>query len=178
MESPSKLEDFDASKGVTFKGGFFDGQSIDELTIYNDGVKIDTRSSTEGGQKIIVDTLEWLGDAALITYKPDMLIRWAFLSQIVVHSDIDIGAIHPAYGLLSEQIGGYVNERTGEDFKYRVNGFSCNFQKINGNYSIAQFVFERRGTTPDSQNQYYSQAPLSTLQHLDVLETFENNIGS
>ena len=88
---------------------------------------------------------------------------------------IDIGAIHPAYGLLSEQVGGYVNERTGEDFKYRVNGFSCNFQKINANYSIAQFLFERRGTMPiakTSTTRKHRWLPFSILMFSNIREQY------
>lgn len=175
-EFPSKLEDFDASKGITFKHGYFNGQSIEELTIYNDGIKIDLRSSTEKGQRIILDSLQWMSKDAKITYTDGMITRWAFLSQMVVQSSINLDAVHPAYQALSKRVGALVSEAKGEDFQYRVAGINFNFERLNAEYAIAPFLIERRLKTPDSENRYYSQAPLQTEEHLEVLREFERNL--
>lgn len=178
MEVPVKLEDFDRAKGITFKAGYFDGQTVEELTIYNDGIKIDLRSSTENGQKIITDTLEWLKCEAGIAYRPGMIPRWAFLSQLVVRADMDLDTIHPAFSLLVNRVSALVNERTNENFRYRTAGISFDFLKIGAEYPIASFTIERRVKTPDSEKEYYSQAPMQTGHHLEILREFEKNVGN
>jgi hypothetical protein len=177
MEVPAKLEDLDRSKGITFKAGYFDGQGIDVLTIYNDGIKIDLRSSTENGQKIITDSLEWLREKAGLAYRTGMIARWAYLSQFVVRSDIGLDTIHPAFSVLSEKVSEYVNQRTNEHYKYRISGISFDFPKLTADYPIAPFLIERRVKTPDSENLFYCQAPLQTTQHLEVLREFERGLS-
>jgi hypothetical protein len=176
MARPEKLEDFDGKNGIAFKGGYFEGQTIDELTIYNDGIKIDVRSSTEDGQKLILDSLEWLRDDGLISSNVRPIIRWAFLSQILVTSDLDLDGINPAFKSLTASLEKIMSERKGESLPYRLAGVSVDFPRTNAEYSIVPFLLERRAKAPDSQKQYYSQAPLQTLQHLHVLSDFEHNL--
>jgi len=176
MEVPTKLEDFD--KGITFKGGYFEEQGIDQLIVFADGIQIDLRSSTENGQTIITDSLEWMKEEVGLAYTPGMIPRWAFLSQLVVRSDCSMDAIHPAFCCLSEKLGALVNERTNEHFKYRLSGLTFDFPRLTGDYPIAPFVIEHRVKTPDSEKLYYSQAPLQTKQHLEILQEFESNLSS
>lgn len=177
MSAPSKLQDFENDKGVVFKKGYFNGESIEELAIYNDGIKIDARSSTENAQAIILESLEWLKQEAGIYYAGGMIPRWAFLSQIVVRSEMNFNAIHPAFTALSERVEQVVNSRTGENFAYRFNGISVDFQKLNGDYPIAAFTLERRVKTPDEEKLYFSQAPMQTNQHFETLVEFERNLS-
>lgn len=176
MEFPSKLEDFDRGKGISFKAGYFDGQSIEELSIYNDGIKIDLRSSTENGQKIITDTLEWLKAKVGITYTNGMIPRWGYLSQLVVRSEIDFDKIHSAFSRAARAISEKVTERAGENFNYRTNAISFDFPKINGERTIANFTIERRIQTPDLEKLYYSQSPTQTSDHMKILEEFERDL--
>lgn len=176
MEVPSKLEDFNRSKGITFKAGYFEGHSIEELTIYADGVKIDTRSSTEGGQQILTDTLEWLKDEVGISYIPGMIPRWGFLSQLVVRSEIDLNKIHSSLSRLSASLSNLVTERTGEPFNYRTAGLTIDFPKLTGERNIASFTIERRLSTPDSEMLFYTQSPTHTGQHLLMLQNLEESL--
>lgn len=176
MEWPSKLEDFDRSKGTTFKAGYFDGRAIEELTIYSDGVKIDTRSSTEDGQQILTDTLEWLKKEVGITYSPGMIPRWGLLSQLVVRSDIDLNSIHPAFSQLALSLSELVTDRVAEPFNYRVSGMTVDYPKLTGERNIASFTIERRIGTPDSEHLFYTQSPTHTAHHLLLLKNLEKSL--
>lgn len=175
---PSSVEEFQGENGAVFKAGYFQGRSIDELAIYKDGFKIDVRSSTEDGQGILLDTLEFLRREAGITYTGGMIPRWAFLSQIVVKTDLDFNRINPAIRRLQERVSEVVNRRTGEKFSYRINAFTVDFPKLTAEAPIAHFSFERRAKTPDSENLYFSQAPMQTEQHIEILQEFEWNMKS
>lgn len=176
MEYPAKLEDFDRSKGISFKAGYFEGRSIEELTIYADGVKIDTRSSTEDGQQILTDTLEWLKKEVGIAYTPGMIPRWGLLSQLVVRSEIDLNRMHPAFSQLALSLSELVTDRVGEQFKFRTSGLTVDYPKLTGERNIASFTIERRVSTPDSENLFYTQSPTHTAHHLLVLQNLEESL--
>jgi len=173
---PSKPEDFDTSKGIAFKGGYFEGQAIEEFTLYGDGIKLDLTSSTEQAQALALNTLEWLKNEFGVNFSRQMIRRWGFLSQLTFSSDIDLNGIHPTLGVLSDAISTQVNARTGIDLQYKAVGITLSFDRVGGEIPIANFVIERRAKTPFSEGRYYSQAPLETQAHIKLLEEFEDGL--
>lgn len=173
---PSKPEDFDESKGVSFTNGYFQGQSIDNLTVYNDGIKIDLRSSTEEGQNTIKEMLGWLSGEVGIKFSPRMLNRWAFVSQITFHSELNLDLLNPALTKLSQRLSSMIKERIGTERIFRPAGISLNFERLEGKINMSSFSIERREQTRHSENKYFSAAPLETAQHLQLLEEFEKDM--
>lgn len=173
---PTKPEEFDASKGIAFKTGYFEGQAIEELTVFNDGIKLDLTSSTEEAKTLLTNMLEWLEAEVGIVYSNQTIKRWAFLSQITFHSDINLDGIHSAFGLLCNEVSSQVNARTGMNLQYKANSITFSFERVNSEISISNFIIERRAKTPFSENKYYSQAPLETRSHIRVLQELEENL--
>ncbi|HEY6845184.1 MAG TPA: hypothetical protein VI320_03110 [Terracidiphilus sp.] len=176
QEYPQKPEQFDASKGITFKSGYFDGQAIEEFVVYNDGLKLDLGSSTEQAREMLMNTLEWLKDEVGINYSKTMIRRWGILSQLTFRSDMQMDLIHPAFAAVASEVSTEVNARAGLNLEYRASGLSFNFERPNGDIPIAAFLIERRGKALFSEDKYYSQAPLDTQSHIRVIEEFEESI--
>jgi len=173
---PAKPEDFDSSKGIAFDDGYFDGQTVSNLTIYNDGIKIDVHSSTEDGKLLIRNTLRWLVEEVGITYSDQLIKRWGYLSQIIFHSDIDLDVIHPALQILGREVSTQIEARTGLPLLFKTSGVSFNFDRVNGDIPISNFSIERRAKTLQSEGKYFSAAPLETEPHINLLREFEGNI--
>jgi hypothetical protein len=173
---PSKGEDYDPANGVSFENGYFGDRSISTLAFYGDGIKIDLQSSTEDGQSLILETLQWLSRNVGITFSEKMPIRWRFLSQVLFFSDTDLNVLHPALGILGDKVSAEVSTRTGIDLHFKTNSVALNFDRSNGEIPIANFTIERRLKSPFSENRYFSGAPLQTELHIKLLQEFEENV--
>jgi hypothetical protein len=176
---PTKAGDFDESKGVAFGDGYFDGQHITNLTVYNDGIKIDTRSSTREGRRILIETLEWMAKDVGLSFSEEMLTRWGVLSQLTFYADVDLLSLHPALDVASEMISAEVEKRLGTERKFVPYSVMINFDKGDApSIPMAAFSVERRANEHPEKNKYYSSAPLDTDVHLNVLQEFENSVRS
>lgn len=175
---PVKPEELDESKGVAFRSGYFEGQTISELTFYNDGIKVDLQSSTEEGQSFIHQTLHWLSEETGLVYSDGMIKRWGLLSQLTFHSDMDMDGIHPAFRTVADEVTTLVSARTGLPLTFRTSGLSFNFERVNGDIPIATFSIERRAKSLHSENKYFSQAPIQTTEHIRILTELEKSIES
>jgi hypothetical protein len=54
-----------------------------------------------------------------------------------------------------------------------VTRLDVDFARHEGQIPIAAFTIQRRGQTPFEENKYFSEAPLPTDIHINLLEQFE-----
>jgi hypothetical protein len=175
---PREAKDFNDSKGVVFGEGYFDGQQINDLTIYSDGLKIETRSSTTNGRLIIVDTLNWLAKTVGLTFREDMISRWAYVSQLTFHSDVDLVFLNSAQDQLSARVSAAVEDRIGVERKFVPAFFALDFDKIDGDVPMSPFTIERRAKSSFDSGKFFSASPLETDEHISCLLEFEKNMRS
>src|SRR5207248_1988463 len=69
---PTKVEDFDESKGIEFADGRAKDVVIDKVVILNSGIYVDTRADTTISEAILHEALEWLASDFGLTYSPEM----------------------------------------------------------------------------------------------------------
>jgi hypothetical protein len=173
---PQKPEEFDEIKGVEFIEGSFEETGIDKLTIWHNGVGVDVRSSTDEARAIIETSLEWLKNEAGLTYSPDMIKRWAYLSQLTFYTDADLDGLHPAIRNMGSRLTTAVSRLYGSDFQFHTNVLGWGFDRTVKQFPISDFSIQRRAESPFSDNKYFSQAPISTNEHLNLLQQFETDI--
>jgi hypothetical protein len=177
---PNKFEDFDEQKGVDFIGGYDANAktAVDKLTIWNNGIGLDVRSSTSEARAILEGALEWLKKEIGLVYEPTMIKRWAYLSGITFFSDVDFDGINPAVSRLCSRLSSSVSEIQGEQFDYHFGGMTISFDKSVKAAPVAQLIIARRADTPFSQGKWFSEAPLPTETHIKLLEEFEADLLS
>src|SRR5580704_16954500 len=59
LKFPVNPEDFDEKKGVEFIGGKWGDVTIEKLVIYQNGLLVDTRVSTDESERILDEGLNW-----------------------------------------------------------------------------------------------------------------------
>ena len=65
LELPKTLGDFDVSKGITFLHGYFENRVvIDKAALYNNGILVETKSTTDDCVSIIDDLISWANQNA------------------------------------------------------------------------------------------------------------------
>jgi hypothetical protein len=173
---PQTPEDFNEDKGVAFEMGYTGGTTIDKITVWNNGIGIDLRSSTTEGKNILDEALTWLSHEAKLSYQPGMVKRWGHLSQITFFSDVDFDGIHPAFLKLGSRITSSVKKEQGVEADFRLSGLTMNFDRTLRQSPIAYFSVQRRADTPFDQGKFFSEAPLPTETHLEILQQLEQDL--
>ena len=173
---PQTIQDFDEQKGVEFLSGVWDRVNVEKLTIYNNGILLDTRVSTAISEGILAEALEWAKQFG-VTYRPDMIKRWGYLSNLTFYSDVPLLGPQAAIIKLERRISEKVSQRvTDANLRYEPTRLDLDFDRSQINFPLAAFTIQRRTIAPFSENKYFSEAPLRSEDHVALLEEFENNI--
>jgi len=173
---PSKPGDFDETKGVSFSSGNFDGINVPQLTIFNNGFLIDTEADTSESERILMATLEWAKKEIGITFSPEMIYRRRYLSDLLFHTDTPILHAFTPMENLRNNLMDMTQTVLGERMEYSPTRFDMDFERHQRQAPIAPLTIQRRTDFAFSDNQYYSEAPLPTELHWELLVRFEKDV--
>jgi hypothetical protein len=176
MQYPQKLEEFDEGKGITFGSGQFDGTDIEQLVIYSHGIVLDTRVSTQVSRKLLEEALIWASKEHRLTYKPSMITRWQYASQLTFHSRMQMSTINPAVERLLDSVNRSVQEQTGEALRYETTALIFDHDPFVRKNPFGRFSIQRRDGVPFKELKYFSDAPLPTDVHWKLVQQFEYDL--
>lgn len=159
----------DLSQGMKLLHGEFvnkDGTVLAvNCTVFNDGITVDTFSSTDDSEEILEEFLTDLPEG--FVYSPDMVTRKAYLSQVTVRCSKPLRSLNQKLAdfanHISAALGGPVFELSGIEF-----GPDQTLA-----IKPASFSFQRKIGEPYTSERYWSQAPVPTKKHLELLLEFE-----
>jgi len=174
---PQKLEDFDESKGVTFGVGRLGDTVIEQLVIYHYGIVLDTKISTQESKRSLEEAFEWGRKELGFVYKPDMVKRWQYASQVTFRSTAPMTGANSAVGKLAAGVAKGVADTMGENLKYDLAILNLDYDQLTRKNPLGRFSIQRRDNTPFSENKYFSDAPLPTDIHIQLLEQFEKDLS-
>src|SRR5579859_15554 len=169
---PKNFEEWTADKGAEFLIGKYRDLVIDKLLIWQTGITVETKAGTTESRRFLEEILLWAKSTLGIAYEPDMIKHWAYVSSMVVHSDVPILSTSPVERLaekISSELGGIL----GEPIQYLPAGMAIAHDPLARKTGRAIFTISRRADTPYSENKYFSEAPLPTEVHFRLLEEFE-----
>jgi hypothetical protein len=165
------LEDLLKDTNIFHVGKFQDIQ-INELSIYNDGIIVAGGCRTEILEAFVHDLMEWakeeLGLIQAITAKPSMHHE----SSVIVKSTLDLGSVIAPKRSASNLVSAALLSATGELYKPTGYIADCDFDKY-GKRKPGRFHVDRRVGTRADENVFFSQAPMPTENHLEVLRALE-----
>jgi len=171
---PRELKNFDYEAGIEFLlGKFDDGTNIGRVKLFNNGIVVETGSSTDDSDKILEGMLAWGAETIGLKYKPEMLRRRGYVSQVAVKTDISFNSLNPVLSLLAERVTKRVSETEGVTVPFETSAIVFNFDALNTKFPVGVFEISRRDNVPFSDNTYFSQAPLPTEEHLQLLTDLE-----
>jgi hypothetical protein len=174
---PQKPEDFDESKGVTFQDGREDDVTINQVQIFSNATYVDTASSTEDSEKIFQQSLTWLSKDFGLRYRPEMVKRKTYVSQLTFFTDV-LDKLHPALSKLGQKLTTRVPQFYGQPLGYTPAVVSVAYDPLTTKAGPSPFTIERRADAPFNENKYFSSAPLPTDEHIAMLEAFEADVRS
>ena len=174
---PREPNDFDlAEKGVRFESGKDSDITIDSLVIYNGAMYIDTFSSTDDSQRILLDMLAWGRDHLGLTYSPKSIRKWGYISQVIFETDFPLlpSLSYPLANLAEKTSA--VTRELWDGLEYEPNNVSIGHDPRLRKNGIASFFIQHRINTRFDENKYYSEAPLPTSLHVQFLEELEADV--
>lgn len=168
-----KLQEIDWQKGIKFEDGVFVNRAGEELavnlTIYNDGLVADTRSSTIDSDYFLEQLLGFLtSDYGFPDYQT-VLRKKAYSSELFVRLERRVDSINSRLRSFAERLSTLISD-DGVEFRP-----SINLVTDPGRTSVnLAFRFEPAIGFPFSENRYYTLAPVPTDIHLTLLKEFES----
>jgi hypothetical protein len=172
-------EDIDKN-GLRFSGGNFAGPSgltnLAEFVVYNDGIAA-TASSTEGAEAFLEDISKFLIE--MFNFRGiTSEVKKIDLSGVVVEFNPSLTAILGARDKIATIIGNNLNaiERTNFPVELTRIELALNKDPEFRPHNVPKFLLEKRANTPFEQHRYYSQAPVSTSTHLQILTMIEQEL--
>jgi hypothetical protein len=175
---PTKPEDLDETKGVRFAGGKFAEGTVDQVQIFTHGLILDTRLSTDVSEKLLYDTLVWAKSELGLHFDERMIKRKGYGSQLTFESEMKMSKLNPVVGNISEAISSKLSVAMGQVVKYEPTALLFNLDQSVTKLMPGVFSIERRAEIPFSDKKYFSNAPLGTQDHIDLLKSFETYLLS
>ncbi|PYV76157.1 MAG: hypothetical protein DMG96_14980 [Acidobacteria bacterium] len=171
-QTPKNELDFDDQRSLSFKGGTFVGQRkvpiLVGLNIYFDGLVADTMSSTDETTEFLNDLAKWLNDTYGLAVPKERRVN--YLSQIDFRSEVSLINLNRRLEAFAENLE---NLAKNAGRHYEVGSIQLWTEDIGKPGSLAPVKIERKISAPFSANHYYSQAPLPTAAHMELLNEFE-----
>jgi hypothetical protein len=137
------------------------------LTIYSDGIAADTFSSTTDSEEFLTAALENLPEIGF-AYDPAMVRRRAYLSQLNVMCSKPLSALNPKLNDFGARLSSSIEGNL--EFAFAGIEFWPDQTKV---FKPSTFSFQRRIGDPFSDSRYWSQAPVPTGRHLELLQELE-----
>lgn len=176
---PSSITDIDQTGGLVFSSGSFhlrtDSLITVDLSIYNDGLVADTRSSTRDTDTFIDDVLSSAVQEFEIVFYPEMIRRKLYVSEMHVRSNRPLSSINPRLEGFASRLASMISIQKDARLELSSIGF---WPDENSPAGTSRFLFERQLNTSFAEQRYFSSAPLQTEDHLKLLNEFEDLLVS
>lgn len=169
-DGPKSIADVDLGAGIVLQNGLFNGQAvIDQLKIQKAGLLVQCKETTALSDAIIDATIEMGSEIGL---KFSQEVGRAYFSALIVELDLEFSA---RFSIL-EPIMKTLNSSLREQFHGLVDeyeGFGVHLW-ANKNTDRPQYFRLEKKVHGLADNHFFSTAPLSTEQHIEVLEQIES----
>jgi hypothetical protein len=168
-----KLDSIDLQKGIQFSHGIFENISILDLTLFANGIVVDSGASTDDSEKVLLD---FLGSVHKTLGANIKLHRRIFLSQVTFRSGLNLKSMHPVLQRIADRVTAGVSRDLDQSFSYHPTAVHLNIDSTQNKLTPGAFIIERRAEIPFSEQTYFSSAPLRTPEHLELIEQFESDL--
>ena len=172
--TPGAPSDQSQPSGIEFQHGRFqsstDAIEVSKLTLYSDGIVVDSCSSTSSNDELIHDLLKSGVEQFDLVYNEESLNKRLYLSELIVGSELSLDQMNPRLSAFSKRIEETIPESPKPQF--RIAGFSFWSEPTDaGTHRI--FTLEPQSGKPFASRRYYSRAPLATADHFRLLTELE-----
>jgi hypothetical protein len=173
---PKAGDPADEKTGLAFHDGIWDGTPVLKLAIFNDGIILETNSSTSRSLQILKDSLSWAKQELGLHFEDEMLRRIRYLNTLSFATEAPILTHSQPLNNAANALTDLMASITGRPRSYEGVRIDLDFDHSSDRDAIAPFTIQRLGIEAFDSNRYYSQAPLPTESHIALIERFEADV--
>ena len=173
---PAPGDQIDDKNGTVFQDGVWNDNPVTKLTVYNDGIIVDTLRSTTVSLQILREALQWAEAELGLHFEEDMLRRTRYLSSLGFFSEAPLLTYSRPMTNAARAMTELLSSITGQSRKYEGTRLDFNFDHTTNREAIAPFTIQRLGVESFESRKYFSQAPLPTETHITLIEQFEADV--
>jgi hypothetical protein len=173
---PGSLDEWKSEEGGQFLVGKLGKTVIEKMVLYNNGILVETRSGTSDSARVVEEVLDWAQGKFAMACGREAIKRWAYVNDVSFYSDVPLLMTGPIERL-ARNISAEMSKVLGQETVYEPTGFNIGHDPLLKKYSSAQFTIHRRAEVPFAENKYFSEAPLPTEVHLDLLAQYEKDVA-
>jgi hypothetical protein len=169
-----KPSEINLKDGIDLEMGTFRGKHINKLSINPSIIHVDGDISTDVSAGIILELLEWARTEHGINYSKDSITRWAYVSDIVFQTDFPfLEGQNKVLRNISEKLSIAVQGNLKEDLTFLPSQLNWSHDPLSRSSVIAPFTIQHRVGVPYEHNMFFSEAPIPTKLHLELIEELE-----
>src|ERR1035438_8808224 len=138
VKFPQRIEEFDEQKGVEFLTGTWTGITVEKVVLYNNGILLDTHSTTDESERILGEILEWAKGQFKLNYAPEMISRKWYVSNFTFYSDAPL--LRPTLPLktLANSVAAAVEGVRGKRFEFQTTRIDIDIDRSEQTIAMAQ----------------------------------------
>ena len=177
FQGPRTVEELNTQNGITFLRGQFRREwFIDKFQLFTQGVLVEAKVPTKEIEAFLDDASVWARQKLDLKEAAITPISRFYLSQVEVEADVALGRELAQFDSVGKQVGEMLRAygQPVLDFEAADITLRPDAYKIPGAQPGAAFMFMRRDKQPFDSGLYFSSAPLSTSDHMLVLNTLES----
>lgn len=179
-KAPTSVDQLDPEhKSLKFERGRFQVKEeiyiAVDLEIYKDGFVANSRSSTKDTEKFVEDLLTTAAKEFSLPYNPDLVRNKMYTSELTIRLEPSLFNLNPKFTDVANTISALCGLPL-PPFEVSRLGFSTDMAI--SHLKPAPFLLERKIGAPFAEKRYYSQAPLHTDQHEEVLVEIEHILST
>ncbi len=161
-------------QGLLFQNGSWQGHSIDKLCFNPSIIYLDGQVSTDHSRQMLIELLEWSREQFGTNYSDRLIQRWAYVSNIVFQTDFPLlRGQSPVLNSVGDKIASEVERNLKQRLSFQPSVLQVGHDPQKRITTIASFTIQHRLNTLFDENIFFSEAPVPTKLHLDILEEVE-----
>ena len=177
LEGPKTVEQFNLQNGVTFRHGLFDKKHvIDKAMIYSNGLLAEGAIPTDACFDFISNVVEWATEEAGLIIEPTPAHPILYNSTVHVEATLDLEKNIKGISAIGDLIAQKINGYGGNFRRFEMSGI--HFQSGTTTTGPTPFKFERLAGVDMESNLYFSTSPLTTKDHLEIIQAIERAFTS
>lgn len=161
-------------EGYKYENGSFTGKNgtviIGSVTIHNDGIVVDTRSSTDDGDEFLEEVLNWGSQEYGLAPYATLPIRKIYTSELNVVFERAPVFLNPKLAPFLDQVSSAIGDDKIGKMDFLALYLSLDQTRAK---TPAMFRIDREVNVPFEENRFYSFAPTKTDAHIKLLEKLE-----
>ena len=170
LDSPQS----DSKQANELSDGGFVGKTgpvqILSMKIHDDGIVVDTRSSTDDGDAFLEDVTSWVSKEYGLPSHTDLPIRRIYASELNVIFEKTPPLLNPKLAPFFKAVSSAISDENTGNADLMALYLSTDQTRSK---SPRVFRIDRETNTPYDENRYYSFSPTKTDIHLKLLEQLE-----